>query len=128
MHSEQLRFQTMKKNMEILQNKTQGELQQQHGDNLYLRKELDEQIRVNKKFHEEMEQFYWNHEEEVELRRSINVKLNILHSINNNLKHKYDQAKLEIYNMEQDVAKYKEEATRNQQKCLELGVEDVQNK
>ena len=75
-----------------------------------------------------MEQFYWKHEEEVELRRGINVKLNILHSINNNLKHLYDQAKLEIYNMELDVAKYKEEATESKKKFLELGVEDVKNK
>lgn len=90
MHAKELNdatctFKKMISGLEALHEKTSQELRQQHADNGALRKELEEQERLNAKFEEELERSHVFHEEEVQIRRTIMERLNILYAMHRNL-------------------------------------------
>lgn len=86
-------FKKMVSGLEALQEKTAQELRHQHADNGALRKELEEQERLNSKFQEELERTHVFHEEEVQIRRTIMERLNILYAMHRNLQGVYEKAK-----------------------------------
>ena len=121
-------FKNMISGLESLQSKTADALTMQHADNEALQKQVEEQERLNVKIQEELERAYVFHEEEVQIRRTIMERLNLLYSMHRTLQGVYEKAKLEIYDKSEEARKGVAEAAKHAKAHLEVQVELEKNR